>query len=190
MERARRKQTCASSNRTWPSADSVCSPPSMGTWRLSEWSVPFIKLPLPPLLMRCSYQASKYLCRTVLSTGYPRPTSHYQFFSGIGTRCPSQGLGQATARCTFQPSGSDRLCPHSDRRKIVSCHVRGPLIVIYHSALSPEITSTYVTVPAFYLHLTVSQLTGEDSYQIATMGVPGLRVEIVSDAPPPPDEPP
>jgi hypothetical protein len=34
------------------------------------------------------------------------------------------------------------------------------------------------------------QLTGEDSYQIAQMGVHGLRVEIVSDAPPPPDEPP
>ncbi|CCM02412.1 uncharacterized protein FIBRA_04510 [Fibroporia radiculosa] len=34
-------------------------------------------------------------------------------------------------------------------------------------------------------------LTGEDSYQIATMGVQGLRVEIVSDGPPPPeDEPP
>lgn len=35
-----------------------------------------------------------------------------------------------------------------------------------------------------------AQLTGEDSYQIALMGVQGLRVEIVSDAPPPPDEPP
>ncbi|KAF5381086.1 hypothetical protein D9615_003990 [Tricholomella constricta] len=33
-------------------------------------------------------------------------------------------------------------------------------------------------------------LAGEDSYQIALMGVQGLRVEIVSDAPPPPDEPP
>ncbi|KAG9318692.1 hypothetical protein JVU11DRAFT_787 [Chiua virens] len=33
-------------------------------------------------------------------------------------------------------------------------------------------------------------LTGEDSYQIAIMGVQGLRVEIVSDAPPPPEEPP
>ncbi|PFH54311.1 hypothetical protein AMATHDRAFT_580 [Amanita thiersii Skay4041] len=33
-------------------------------------------------------------------------------------------------------------------------------------------------------------LSSEDSYQIATMGVMGLRVEIVSDAPPPPDEPP
>ncbi|KAH6918529.1 hypothetical protein BKA70DRAFT_1247452 [Coprinopsis sp. MPI-PUGE-AT-0042] len=33
-------------------------------------------------------------------------------------------------------------------------------------------------------------LTGEESYQIATMGVQGLRVEIVSDGPPPPDEPP
>ncbi|KAF9052839.1 hypothetical protein BJ165DRAFT_1443429 [Panaeolus papilionaceus] len=33
-------------------------------------------------------------------------------------------------------------------------------------------------------------LTGEDSYQIATMNVSGIRVEIVSDAPPPPDEPP
>lgn len=41
-------------------------------------------------------------------------------------------------------------------------------------------------------HLVVRhmQLTGEDSYQIAIMGVQGLRVEIVSDAPPPPDEPP
>ena len=34
------------------------------------------------------------------------------------------------------------------------------------------------------------QLTSEDSYQIAVVGVQGLRVEIVSDAPPPPDEPP
>lgn len=34
-------------------------------------------------------------------------------------------------------------------------------------------------------------LTSEDSYQIAVMGVQGLRVEIVSDGPPPPeDEPP
>lgn len=33
-------------------------------------------------------------------------------------------------------------------------------------------------------------LTSEDSYQIAIMGVQGLRVEIVSDAPPPPEEPP
>ena len=34
-----------------------------------------------------------------------------------------------------------------------------------------------------------SQLTSEDSYQIATMGVEGLRVEIVSDGPPPEEEP-
>ncbi|KAF8163342.1 hypothetical protein B0H34DRAFT_695070 [Crassisporium funariophilum] len=33
-------------------------------------------------------------------------------------------------------------------------------------------------------------LTGEDSYQIAIMGVQGIRVEIVSDAPPPPVEDP
>lgn len=33
-------------------------------------------------------------------------------------------------------------------------------------------------------------LTGEDSYLIAIMGVQGLRVEIVSDGPPLPDEPP
>ncbi|KAH7918068.1 hypothetical protein BV22DRAFT_918457 [Leucogyrophana mollusca] len=33
-------------------------------------------------------------------------------------------------------------------------------------------------------------LTGEDSYQIATHGLQDLWVEIVSDAPPPPDEPP
>jgi hypothetical protein len=118
------------------------------------------------------------------------PASQCTFFSGIGTGRPSQGLGQATARCSFLPSGSDRLCSHPDRRKIVSYHVRGPLIAIYCSALSPEISSTYVALLVFYLHLTESQLTSEDSYQIATMGVPGLRVEIVSDAPPPPDEPP
>jgi len=34
------------------------------------------------------------------------------------------------------------------------------------------------------------QLTSEDSYQIAIMGVQGLRVEIVSDGPPPIEEPP
>ncbi|KAH9001135.1 hypothetical protein EDB92DRAFT_1824976 [Lactarius akahatsu] len=53
-------------------------------------------------------------------------------------------------------------------------------------------------VPIDYVHIQTARLvsgdyvylTGEDSYQIATMGVPGLRVEIVSDAPPPPDEPP
>ncbi|EGO21495.1 hypothetical protein SERLADRAFT_451528 [Serpula lacrymans var. lacrymans S7.9] len=53
-------------------------------------------------------------------------------------------------------------------------------------------------VPVEYASLSASRLvsgpyiylTGEDSYQIAIMGVQGLRVEIVSDAPPPPDEPP
>ena len=39
------------------------------------------------------------------------------------------------------------------------------------------------------IRLTFSQLTSEDSYQIATMGVQGLRVEIVSDGPPPEEEP-
>lgn len=34
-------------------------------------------------------------------------------------------------------------------------------------------------------HLHFSQLTGEDSYQIATMGVRVTRVELVSDGPPP-----
>jgi len=43
--------------------------------------------------------------------------------------------------------------------------------------------SRYVSGPYIYL-------TGEDSYQIAAMGVQGLRVEIASDGPPPPDEPP
>jgi hypothetical protein len=37
---------------------------------------------------------------------------------------------------------------------------------------------------------TCQQLTGEDSYQIAVAGVQGTRVEIVSDAPPPPEDPP
>ncbi|KAI0797981.1 hypothetical protein C8Q75DRAFT_801883 [Abortiporus biennis] len=54
-------------------------------------------------------------------------------------------------------------------------------------------------VPVEYASLHASRLvsgpyiylTGEDSYQIATMGVQGMRVEIVGDGPPPPeDEPP
>jgi hypothetical protein len=47
-----------------------------------------------------------------------------------------------------------------------------------------------VPMSCFLTNSHTSQLTGEDSYQIALMGVQGLRVEIVSDAPPPPDEPP
>lgn len=43
--------------------------------------------------------------------------------------------------------------------------------------------SRLVTGPYVYL-------TGEDSFQIATMGVQGLRVEIVSDVAPPQEEPP
>ena len=35
-----------------------------------------------------------------------------------------------------------------------------------------------------------AQLTGEDSYQIAIMGTQGIRVEIVTDGPPPPPEAP
>jgi hypothetical protein len=37
---------------------------------------------------------------------------------------------------------------------------------------------------------TLPQLTGEDSYQVAIKGVRSVRVEIVSDFPPPPDETP
>jgi hypothetical protein len=46
-------------------------------------------------------------------------------------------------------------------------------------------------LPAHLLQLIVNpQLNGEDSFQIASMGVQGLRVEIASDGPPPPDEAP
>lgn len=34
------------------------------------------------------------------------------------------------------------------------------------------------------------QLTGEDSYQIAIQGVRAFKVEIMSDGPPPAEEPP
>ena len=52
-------------------------------------------------------------------------------------------------------------------------------------------TSMFVNVylPSGRSSLNFSQLTSEDSYQIATMGVQGLRVEIVSDGPPPEEEP-
>ncbi|KXN86875.1 hypothetical protein AN958_09470, partial [Leucoagaricus sp. SymC.cos] len=48
----------------------------------------------------------------------------------------------------------------------------------------------YASLHAAELDIMYPILTGEDSYQIAIMGVQGLRVEIVTDAPPPPDEPP
>ena len=54
----------------------------------------------------------------------------------------------------------------------------GPYIYVCHSHI------------ILILYLTCQQLTGEDSYQIAVAGVQGTRVEIVSDAPPPPAEPP
>jgi hypothetical protein len=57
------------------------------------------------------------------------------------------------------------------------------------SSCGPVYICEFCLVPVLP-QLIIAQLTGEDSYQIAVMGVPGLRVEIVSDAPPPPDEPP
>jgi hypothetical protein len=56
--------------------------------------------------------------------------------------------------------------------------VSGPYIYVREHLISLGISD---------LHF--SQLTSEDSYQIATMGVQGLRVEIVSDGPPPEEEP-
>ena len=52
-------------------------------------------------------------------------------------------------------------------------------------------TSMFVNIQfaPWISHLRLLQLTSEDSYQIATMGVQGLRVEIVSDGPPPEEEP-
>ncbi|KAF7965364.1 hypothetical protein HWV62_44129, partial [Athelia sp. TMB] len=62
----------------------------------------------------------------------------------------------------------------------------------------PPDASFSLRVPVEYASLHAARLvagpyiylTGEDSYQIAVMGVQGLRVEIGTDAPPPPDEPP
>jgi hypothetical protein len=56
--------------------------------------------------------------------------------------------------------------------------VAGPYIYVWYFSIILILCST------------CQQLTGEDSYQIAVAGVQGTRVEIVSDAPPPPDEPP
>jgi len=69
------------------------------------------------------------------------------------------------------------------------------MIVIFnkpHSVWWLAPTYTWVqSLNVASVHLiSFAKLTGEDSYQIAVMGVQGLRVEIVSDAPPPPDEPP
>lgn len=50
-------------------------------------------------------------------------------------------------------------------------------------------TSVKIRLSSGMFGLHVLQLTSEDSYQIATMGVQGLRVEIVSDGPPPEEEP-
>ncbi|KAF9454533.1 hypothetical protein P691DRAFT_309862 [Macrolepiota fuliginosa MF-IS2] len=64
-------------------------------------------------------------------------------------------------------------------------------------AKPPPDAAFFLRVPVEYASLHAARLvaglyiylTGEDSYQIAIMGVQGLRVEIVSDAPPPPDVP-
>lgn len=64
-------------------------------------------------------------------------------------------------------------------------------ILILHSVWCLGHTSMFVNIlfaPRISV-LRLSQLTSEDSYQIATMGVQGLRVEIVSDGPPPEEEP-
>ncbi|KAI0831348.1 hypothetical protein BC628DRAFT_1407834 [Trametes gibbosa] len=57
--------------------------------------------------------------------------------------------------------------------------------------ISLRVPIEYASLPAARLvagpHI---YLTSEDSYQIAIMGVQGLRVEVVCDSPPPPDEPP
>jgi len=66
--------------------------------------------------------------------------------------------------------------------------IKPPPDAIYSLRFPTEFASLHAArlVAGPYIYL-----TGEDSYQIATMGVQGLRVEIVSDGPPPPeDEPP
>ncbi|KAH9951988.1 hypothetical protein B0H21DRAFT_715207 [Amylocystis lapponica] len=66
--------------------------------------------------------------------------------------------------------------------------IKPPPDVIFSLRVPVEYASLHASrlVSGPYIYL-----TGEDSYQIATMGVQGLRVEIVSDGPPPPeDEPP
>ena len=69
-------------------------------------------------------------------------------------------------------------------------------ISIAYMCLKRLVSGPYIYVGSgFYLSpdglLNVySQLTGEDSYRIIVMGVQRLHVEIVSDAPPSPDDPP
>ncbi|PSR74100.1 hypothetical protein PHLCEN_2v10056 [Hermanssonia centrifuga] len=53
----------------------------------------------------------------------------------------------------------------------------------------PPDISVFLRIPIEYASLQAS-LTGEDTYQIAIMGVHATKVEIVADAPPPPDDPP
>ena len=74
--------------------------------------------------------------------------------------------------------------------------VRGSLVAVIRTLNLLSVwcrgrTSTFVNIKSTLglsdFHF--AQLTSEDSYQIATMGVQGLRVEIVSDGPPPEEEP-
>ncbi|KXN81072.1 hypothetical protein AN958_06133 [Leucoagaricus sp. SymC.cos] len=62
-----------------------------------------------------------------------------------------------------------------------------PPDVPFHLRVPVEYASLYAarSVAGLYIYL-----TGEDLYQITSKGVQGLRVEIFTDAPPPPDEPP
>lgn len=78
----------------------------------------------------------------------------------------------------------------------VSIHPIPSLVPLLKSALATSsraihICETQACRATLVIEMGHLQLTSEDSYQIAIMGVQGLRVEIVSDGPPPPeDEPP
>ncbi|TFK42538.1 hypothetical protein BDQ12DRAFT_757472 [Crucibulum laeve] len=89
----------------------------------------------------------------------------------------------------FEDMETIRMLPNSfvELEAVARDWVKPPPDVAFGLRVPVEFASLHAArlVSGPYIYL-----TGEDSYQIAVMGVQGLRVEIVSDTQPPPEEPP
>ncbi|KAH9946082.1 uncharacterized protein BXZ73DRAFT_95587 [Epithele typhae] len=130
------------------------------------------------------------------SAGLPTPQGFWGRFKTPKTNKDSD-MRQATMALTrqrlltlaFEDMETIRMLPNSymELDALARDWIKPPPDIIFALRVPIEYASLNAArlVAGPYIYL-----TSEDSYQIATMGVQGLRVEIVCDAPPPPDDPP